>query len=330
MTHHPAIVEYSARQYLDSLLRWRANQSLGSQGAEAKAIDNLITTLTLALEKRMALSADDITFTAQDLQGLSPQAVGRLVNQWCLGFGEDDARVLAMGTEEAYSTEHPEDLALWNCAGAVLWLCGGNRAVVERIDPRYAGYGLNPGQPDIRRPFHIHSNDYFHVEQAKRVEGKTKLPGRHTWVLLSQVLAGPDGDRMEYLRAGSGQLGQAAYQIEVSAHPALKAQAGVAPTPDRLQFLKRLADEFRTTADVLLFHGRAQWPEWGDRDQIAMAFLGLNTKAALNLQPSQAFGRQRLYWSRQNRKTVLFTWALNGALRNDYLAAISHLINEVD
>jgi len=320
------VVDYSARQYLDSLLKRRSDGSFHSRLDEP--VDRLMATLTVALQKRENLSAEDIEFTAEDLAGLDSDEAKPLINDWCLGFGDHGARVLVMGTEEAYSTKHAEDLALWNCCGAAVWLCNGNRAVIERIDHRYSSYGLVAGQQDTRRAFHIHSNDYFQVQHARRVEGQARLPGRPTWVLLAQVLAGPDGNWRAYLEQGTGQLGNSAYQIDISAYPAPRTGSGLAPTILRTEFLKRLAADFRSTAVVLLFHGRSKWPQWGGRDEIARAFLGLTAGEKLELSPSPLFGRQQFFSVCRDGKTVLFTWALNGAIRNDYLAAISELVRK--
>ncbi len=323
---HLDVIEYSARHYLEHLVKQRYDGALPSR-LTAPA-DHLISTLRAALEKRQALSVEDVAFTAGDLTGVTANGAEHLINDWCLGFGDDGAKLLVMGTEEAYSAEHPEDLALWNCCGAVVWLSGGNRAVIERIDHRYASYGLVAGQPDNRRPFHIHSNDYFLVEQGRRIDGETRRAGRHTWVLLAQVLAGPNGDRMVYLGQGTGDLGNCAYQIEISAYPATKRSWGHEPTVARTEFLKRLAAEFRNTASVLLFHGHSKSPEWGGRDEIARGFLGLRPDERLELEPSPRFGSQQFFSMPRHGRTVLFTWALNGALRNDYLAAISELVRD--
>src|SRR5205823_1404879 len=154
-----------------------------------------------------SLQADNLGFVASDLRDALAADVDLLVNQWCLGWGRDDAPLMAMGTEEAYPAK-PIDLALWNCCCAVVWASGGRRDIVAAIDPRSA----NPDPPihdfEGRREFHIHANDYYLVHQPHRDPDSQRWvrPGRHTWKLLAEVIAGR-GASASMLEQNTGTLG---------------------------------------------------------------------------------------------------------------------------
>jgi hypothetical protein len=107
--------------------------------------------LAAALELREKVSPADISFTADLLGEVDSETLTQLVNQWTLGWGSDAAKVLVMGTEEAYSLG--PSLAFWNCCCSILWLCGSNPEVLQRIDPAYRTKGVHLGESGTRRTY---------------------------------------------------------------------------------------------------------------------------------------------------------------------------------
>jgi len=122
-----------------------------------------------------------------------------------------------------------------------------------------------------------------------------------------------------------GTLGNLAYQIEVSAYPAKLTVAGRASTEVRHAFLSKLLATMRSSAQVLLFHGRGNEPEWGGRDSLAGAFLGRDRLARTEWEQLDFHGQPVRYFQHGSRLVVL-TRALNGNVRSQLIEGLHELI----
>jgi hypothetical protein len=272
------------------------------------------------------IQADNLGFTAADLAiAKVPEDLDLLVNQWCLGWGRDAAPIISMGTEEAYPA-NAVDLGQWNCCCSVIWASGGLQEIVDALDPRSA----HPNQPvagfELRRQFHVHANDYYlvHKRHWDSDRGRWVRPGRHTWKILAEVIAG-HGQWRPLLEQNVGNLGDLAYQIEVSAYPAKLAGDGRASTDERQVFLSEVLGTVRSTAKVLIFHGRANEPAWGGRDRLAGVFLGIPRVTEPAWTRLSVMG-QPLRYVRGGDRLVLLTRALNGSVRTQLIDKLHELV----
>jgi hypothetical protein len=327
LPRYPQIVIESACRYRDQLLEHR---SLFSEQLRP-SVERLIELLA-GVPAASEIRADTLGFTAADLAVAKvPEDVDLLVNQWCLGWGRDRAPILAMGTEEAYPA-NPVDLGQWNCCCSVIWATGGRQDIVDALDPRSA----HPTQPILgfaqRRQFHIHANDYYlvhkrHWDSTKGEEGGWVRPGRHTWKLLAEVIAG-HGQWLPLLEQNAGILGELTYQIEVSAYPARFAVQGRASTDDRRAFLSTVVGTMRDTARVLIFHGRPNEPAWGGRDSLAGVFLGIPRLGEQDWTLVDVLD-QHLRYARSGDRLVLITRALNGNVRTQLIDKLHELVSSL-
>jgi hypothetical protein len=310
IARYPELILESADQYRDQL---RSN--LGRFSEPLRPSVAALIDLLERVHDPSAIIADQIGFTANDLSNADvPRDLDLLINQWCLGWGRDDAPVVAMGTEEAYPVK-AVDLGQWNCCCAVIWATDGRQEIVDALDTRSATHDPPIPQFEHRREFHIHANDYFLVHKHR---------GRHTWRLLAEVIAGR-GKWLPLLDQNVGTLGNLAYQIEVSAYPAKLTVAGRASTEVRHAFLSKLLATMRSSAQVLLFHGRGNEPEWGGRDSLAGAFLGRDRLARTEWEQLDFHGQPVRYFQHGSRLVVL-TRALNGNVRSQLIEGLHELI----
>ncbi len=317
---YPELVLESANRYRSHL-----EQRLGDFSPPLRpAIETLIDLLSRV--DHQGIRADQIRFDALSLARAEvPSDLDLLINQWCLGWGRDDAPVIVMGTEEAYPVS-PIDLGLWNCCCAVIWAMSGSREIIERIDPRAA----DPDPPiagfEDRQEFHVHANDYYvvHKRHWDPERNRWVRPGRHTWKLLAEAIAGR-GHWMPLLEQNRGTLGESAYQIEVSAYPAKLAIDGRASSEERRLFLTNALTTMRQTAKVLLFHGRPNEPRWGGRDVLIGAFLRAAPPSHLDW-TRRDVERQPVLHIRHNGRLVLLTRALNGSVSGALLDRLHELI----
>ena len=137
---------------VDSLALYRAHLQSASErrinAATKAAIDLLMRTLDTAEQTRSELSVAHIGFDGGSLAAVPADELGLFVNQWALGFGAPDARVIVMGTEHAYDAADPDTLALESCMSAVMWLAGASPDFVARVcrDSQYAQPWYRPYQ----------------------------------------------------------------------------------------------------------------------------------------------------------------------------------------
>ena len=306
MLTHDEVVELSARSYRAYLDYQRTMGNLGSKATEA--LEDLVDSLELAMRRRTQLIAADMPFSRDKMSGLPEQDWMRFLNDFTLGFGSEQAQVIAVGTEEAYEAGS-ENLAEWNCGSAILWLCGSKQDVLGKL----GGADRKSAGSERRRPYHIHPNDYDHVETGQ---------GRHTWEGLAQVVAGGAEARSLLDGTASPSLGDLCYLAEISAFPAKSSTGGRSPTADRHRFLRKLIESLSRSARVLLFYGAAGDPHWGWRDDLAGVFLGAGDDGD-GLEQAPEIAETLLHREDSNGRTVLFTRALSGAISNVYLDAIA-------
>lgn len=304
-TSHPELIERALRGYLRQLRELGAE--LRPRGSLGRIVAEAISMHELALERRDALRASEIPLVSEQLAGLSEWQKLAILDQCAVGYGRDDARILVMGTEEAYEAAEGSDLAI-ACSMSVLWLTGSRADILERIDPRTA----NKARPGAR-PFHLHPNDYYRVQDSR---------GRSTWGCLARVFRPSNAASLLALPPAPTpvSLGDLCYQIDVSAYPSKRAVGGRKPTPQRTQFLCELVEGF-DQARLLLFHG-GPWDE--PRQQIASAFLG----CAVDLEVREG-ARRWMAWQKTPRRAVLHTYALSGQIRYEYLDAVNAKIREL-
>jgi len=307
---HDEVVELSARWYRSYL---EYQKTMGELGPLARsALDALIETIDTALQRRTQVRAGEIPFSKTSMSGLPEADWMRFLNDFTLGFGSDQAPVIVVGTEEAYEAGS-ENLAGWNCCCAVLWLCGSRQDVLAKVAGRE--FASRPGEG--RRPYHLHANDYHHVELGR---------GRHTWECVAQVVAGDAAPRSLLDGSGAQSLGDLCYQVEVSAYPAQSSIAGRSPTPDRYRFLRKLIASLSPQARVLIFHGRAGDPRWGWRRALGRVFLSADEDGAPGLRQAPETEDPLLYSEDDAGRTVLFTHALSGPIRTEYLEAVAERV----
>jgi len=321
MPTYPDLVNESAARYGDHL-----TERLGRFSQPLRPSVERLIRLLRRVGGASDIQARNLGFTAADLAiAKNPEDMDLLVNQWCLGWGRDAAPIISMGTEEAYSA-NPVDLGQWNCCCSVIWATGGLQDIVDALDPRSA----HPNQPvpgfEQRRQFHVHANDYYLVHKRHWDSERERWvrPGRHTWKILAEVIAG-HGQWRPLLEQNEGGLGDLAYQIEVSAYPAKLAADGRASTDERQAFLSDVLGTVRSTARVLIFHGRANEPAWGGRDSLAGVFLGTPRLTEPAWTRLSVMGQPLLY-ARRGDRLVLLTRALNGNVRTQLIVKLHDLV----
>jgi hypothetical protein len=113
----------------------------------------------------------------------------------------------------------------------------------------------------------------------------------------------------------------------VSAFPAQSSIAGRSPTADRHRFLRRLIEGLRTDGRALIFHGRASDPHWGWRDDLARVFLDVPEHGALELTQAPETREPLLLSQDAHGRIVLFTRALSGTVRNEYLECVQRRVH---
>ena len=313
---YPALVEASAKRYRDYLISSR--EQVAAVGL--RAIDELVYSIDTALRERGRLTARDVTFGPHLMEGLRghPTQAAQFINEFCLGFGDDRAPILVIGTEEAYDPEDPPSLASWNCGCSILWLCGSRANVLAKLA------GGAAWVTNGHRPFHLHANDYFRVR------------GNHTWKCVSKLAAWAQGssDSTGYLRPASGHsgLGRATYQIELSAFPSQRAASGKSVTSPRLDFLTELVYQMRPTAKAIILHGADNPDTRRARHRLASTFLGLtDTELAIQREGFRTTSPRRsityeIQWQAHERRVALIMRALSMAIPNQLLELAANII----
>jgi hypothetical protein len=187
---HADVVRDSAESYLGYLADVVSSGTLGEHGQAAAGA--LTESIRRALANAGNVRLEDVQFSSLLLGRCTPDERVALINQWSLGVGNDSASVLVMGTEHAYDVAgDPVGLALESCASALLWLHDNGPELAGWIahDPRWVR--------ETARAYHRHPSDHYEVGSG------------HTWRTVARVL-----------NVSLSDLGERAYQVERSAHPA--------------------------------------------------------------------------------------------------------------
>jgi len=306
---HEGVILLSAAEYIGQL-----KKSLLFVPEDSKSVIHaLIQSLQLAIEKRDRLSADELTFHHELLASLPSSQREPLINQYSLGLGSDQSKVIFIGTEHAYNLDNDVPFALEACGLSILWLCGGKAKVISRI----------AGVPwPHKAPFHVHPNVLYRVQETTR--------GQHTWKVLASIMEQVVGiSRHELLKSVNPGLGGITYQIEISAFPSKRSARGRLPTEQRVAFLSQLLAAFRATARVVVFHGKMRIEPWETiRKELSRSFLAVLPGEELDFSIEHV-GRDYIQYITMDNRRVLFTRALNSAVSIEYREIVARRIKEM-
>ena len=300
---YPDLVRRSAELYASALRVNKVEMSpVGRQ-----ACDILLKTLAHALEK--GKDTHNLEFGVRSLDGISERDRILFVNQYILGTGWDGAPLIVMGTESAedYAKENAEDLAL-HCLYVVLQLTGGGDEVLQEMakGSSWASNVKDWSRP--RRRFDFEPNDLLNLDMSKQ----------RTWRVVAEVAAGSlDPARWRQLVDGAQDrigLGALTYQIERSAHSALKATHGNPPSDARIRFLvDEVIPQLKRSSSTLILHGfgGSRWQEWWPQDQrLIQAFLDHDQPITWKWD-SKVDGHS-LEFKEWNDRRAIYSRALNG------------------
>jgi len=300
---YPDLIRRSAELYASDLQANRAEMS----PAGRQACDKLLKTLDDALASERKLR--DLKFDARSLDGISERDRALYVNQYVLGTGWDGAPLVVMGTEAAedYSKKNAEDLA-FHCLFVVLQLTGGGIEVLEQmaIGSSWAANVKDWFRP--RRRYDFEPNDLLNLDMTKQ----------RTWRIVAEVAAGSlEPARWRPLVDGVQDrigLGALTYQIERSAHSALKATLGTPPSDARVKFmLNEVFPHLKRSSTTLILHGfgGAKSKQWWLQDQrLIQCFLDHEEPVALNWDVK--IDGQSLEFKEANGRRVIYSRALSG------------------
>src|SRR6202165_696899 len=201
------LVDESVSLYVEHLERTRGSLSLSGNVAARCLID----TLEAARTKGQSLQATEVSATWRQMAAAAVDDADGLLNQWQLGYGDDAAPVISVGTEHAYELrpldrhKHPMDVGLAEitseCLVAAIWLCNSRPDVLKWM--LSAPWWNWQAEFSEARPSHVYIADYYRTG--------TRAP----WPTLGR----------DVLRGGTNWrtvLGQRCYQIELSGYPALQ------------------------------------------------------------------------------------------------------------
>jgi len=254
---HRQIVHLSAIKYIQQLQSVDIDSSRNLQAV----IENLIQSVVMALEKQDSFSAADMPFNGNMVSELTEAEREPLVNQYALGLGRANAPVVFIGTEHAYDLKRILPLNLEGIGLTLQWLCDGKEDVIEKIG------AISWPHPV---PFHIYPNLQYRVDQSR---------GQHTWIVISSILSRVYElpEYKELLTGYQPGLGDYAYQVEMSAFPSKQAHRGKMPSPERLEFLGDLLAAMRSSARVVVFHGKPNHRQWNEmRSPLIRRFLDMS------------------------------------------------------
>ncbi len=318
---YPELVGRSARLYVRDLQRKRASMSAVAKSAS----DQLVATIESALAAEAKLGPADLSFGVRSLDGIGPDDRRLFVNQYVLGTGWDGAPLVVMGTEAAedYSAANAEELA-FHCLYVVLQVAGGSQSILRKmVEDSTWESNVKAWNPANRR-YDFEPNDLLELNMGRP----------RTWRLVAEIAAGSLDRRawgalLEPRSSGVG-LGALAYQVERSAHAALRADLGTPPSDERVAFL---ADEviprLRDSSSTLILHGFGgrRWPEWWPRDEkLIRAFL--NHGGPIDWRWETKIAGQFLEYLEVGQRRALYTRALNGPLPSAYKESVIRLVHD--
>jgi hypothetical protein len=208
------------------------------------------------------VDADEIPFTWEVMAQVSrrEREIVSLLDNAQLGWGRDDAKVIAMGSEQNYDVNAAPGLAALtlDCASQLIWLTESRadllRAFGPTTDPGWRARCAGERQTSLG-PYQIYTSRYH------------RWSPWGTWYYLGRYVlnGGPDWQRV---------LGDCCYQIELKARPSPVAVDGEAIDVCRIRFLHRALQTLRSTARILIMHGRRTHPAAG---KLGPAFLGVDS-----------------------------------------------------
>lgn len=293
-----SVIDLAVQGYTARLHKLLVGQSSVAMQTAAKAI---LDTISAAQKHRERLQPQHVSFTPDLVTPLSLAERQLLLNEHALGVGREDAPVVVVGTEPAYEPGQAADLpnvCLESYCCHVVWLCGGVPAVVSK---------LSGGKVKMRagRAFHIHPSDHY-------AEG-----GGHTWARLSSIVEAGDQPGAE--------LGDRCHQIDLSALPSQHNSRGLPPTEARIRFLEQVFSTLRSTARVLLFHGRATDPRLAEaRDRLTKAFAGMEPRSWQNLSEPN---RPLRYADVTDRRVIVTRALANSGVTPEFLERLRNLVH---
>jgi len=319
---HLELAEAAARLYLAHL------EAVAAQAASAparKALRDLIETTEAAQRLGQGWELADVTFTLSALDVVSASDRREFMNQYQLGLGYDGAKVVAMGTEAAGNPDDPEGLA-YDCLQTALILSGSPETVVKSLlqgSSWWAKMEARGLPPEIRRPIHIHPNDFDQVQVSKPF---------HTWCNLARVVAPREQDWRDLMAVGASPgLGDLVYQIERSGLPAKRSSEGAPPTLERTDWLvEEVIPSLRETANTLLIHGFGNSHAWTRNDlRLINAFLGYEPGTPTEVDWIRITPRRGdwLWFLADGDHRVVWTRALGWHWRDEYMAAVRQAIS---
>jgi hypothetical protein len=300
---YPDLVRRSAELYASDL---RANK-VEMSPAGRQACDKLLKTLDDALVKEKNLR--ELEFAARSLDGITDKDRILFVNQYVLGTGWDGAPLIVMGTEAAedYSKTNAEDLA-FHCLYVVLQLAGGGMEILQQMARASTWASSVSDWSTPRRRYDFEPNDLLNLDMSKQ----------RTWRIVAEVAAGSlDPARWRQLVDGAQDqigLGALTYQIERSAHSALKATHGNPPSDARVRFLvDEVVPHLKRSSAILVLHGfgGARSKQWWPQDQrLIQGFLDHGEPIAWKWDVK--VDGQSLEFKELNGRRVIYSRALSG------------------
>lgn len=314
---HPGIVRAAGELFKERVASARHGDETNLSANARQALEALEESLEAALTKGTATTDEDVTFTWQLMRRVPIAEADWFINEYQLGYGRDDAPVVAVGTEHAYQllvhntdgSRREEGLTelTMECANPIFWLTKSPQAVVRKIGD--VPWWKLKWQLGAQYPYHIYPAVY-HMSGSMG-----------TWACIGRTVLGGGALWRQV-------LGERCYQIELSAFPAARSSEGRSASPIRLDFLNELMRALRTTARVLLFHGTPKFSASDPRDGLARIFLETDSLPPATVGHDSKHRTWRCHQAGERR--AIFSYALNGrAVDNEYMTTIAGLIEDV-
>jgi len=248
------------------------------------ALEALIASITAAGRDGSNLNPRDVAFTWQRMAQLPKEDAHHFINQSQLGWGNDGAELIAIGTEQTYDLEDNLEPLTLDCGSQIIWLSASKPEVMA-----LSGHGLPftlEGQA-TRGPYHINFARYH--------------PGGPTWWRLARIVANQGSD-------WKMALGQRCYQVELKGEPGRHPNASFPLSERRLQFLRHAMRSLPKTAIVALFHGAGTH---GAAQELGALFLGTTTlPPGTTQQVRLRTGVGRCTHHDAGGRRVILSWAL--------------------
>jgi hypothetical protein len=287
--------------------------------------DQLVATIESALADGVELTPKDLLFGARSLDGVDLSDRRLFVNHYVLGTGWDGAPLLVMGTEaaERYEDGNAEELA-FHCLYVVLQLAGGSQSILRRMAENSTWERKVMAWDAANRRYDFEPNDLLELNMARP----------RTWRLVAEIAAGSLdrgvwGPLVEPRGSGPG-LGALAYQLDRSAHAAVRADLGTPPSDERVAFLADVViSRLRDSSSTLIIHGFGGrgWPAWWAQDEkLIRAFLDFNEP--INWKWETKTAGQSLEFLEAGNRRVLYTRALSGPVPRAYKETVIRLVHD--